>query len=175
MYKEEFNQKTKIIRETFRDTRKIRCITPDDVRKLNGDVYQGGDVFTTEDGEFIDFETQYKDFDEVELAKYIGFAENLYEKHKKPVSVYIMCPSSIKICVREHRIYSDCEFTIKLACSQEDPCQFILKAIKNKIKNHQILDSDDLSVVEKLPVMCRREDRYYFRVESLKIINRIHY
>lgn len=171
----EFEFKKKLIKDNFKDERQIKCQAPEHDIQLDEDVHSGGDIFTTEDGEFIDLEFQHVDFDEFELAKYIDFAENLYEKHQKHVSVYILCPKNIKVCVREHKIISDADFTIKLACSQEDHSKMILDMIKRKIRNKEILDSEDRDMVERLPVMCAKEDRYYYRVESLKIINRYFY
>jgi hypothetical protein len=168
----EFKFKTEIIKESFKDQRPIKCPTPEHITKLDEDVHPGGDIFTTEDGEFIDLEFQQKDFDEVELAKYIDFAENLYEKHHKHVSVYIICPKHINVCVKEHEICSDADFTIKVACSQEDYPKMVLDRINQKIRNKEILDRDDQKMVERLPLMCAKKDRNYYRVESLKIINR---
>ena len=146
-----------LIRKTFKDKRKIKCLTPEDVRMLDDDVYPGGEIFTTEDGEFIDLEFQINDFDEVELAKYVGFAESLYEKHHKKISIYIICPKNIDVYVK---------------CSQEDPCRIILDIINEKIKSKQPLDSEDIRIVEMLPEMCEKKDKMYYRVESLKILNR---
>lgn len=165
------NQPERIIRETFNDTRKIKCVTPEYVRRLDDNVHPGGVIFTTENGEFIDFEIQFEDFDEYELAKYIEFAENLYEKHQKHVSVYLLCPLNINVSVRECPIKSDADFTIKLACSEEDPCHIILNQIKHKISQDILLDDEDYNVLDMLPVKCARKDRNYFRVETLKIIN----
>lgn len=68
---------------------------------------------------------------------------------------------------------SHAEFTIKLACVEEDPCKIILNAIKAKVKNHELLDGDDLHALSMLQVMCRKEDRNYYRREYFKIINKI--
>lgn len=174
MNKTEFNNKIRTIQEVFNDTRKIKCVAPKHAVMLDEGVHPGGDIFTTEEDEFIDFEIQLKDFDAEELAKYVEFAENLYEKHQKKVSVYILCPKNIDVNVRECPLKSDAEFTIKLACSQDDYCHMILNHIKNKLKNDMVLDCDDISAVEMLPVMCNRYDRNYFRVESIKILNMIH-
>ena len=171
----DFNKMQKLFRETFNDERKIKCVTPEHVRRLDDNVHPGGIVITTEDGEFIDFEIQLKDFDEVELAKYVEFAENLYEKHRRKVSVYLLCSKDIDVLVKECRIKSESDFTIKLACSTEDYCHMALNAIKNKIRNHICLDEEDLEILEDLPLKCDKKDRNYFRVEYFKIINRRHY
>jgi hypothetical protein len=165
----------RIIKETFKDDRSIKCRTPEDVRKLDDGIHPGGEIFTTEDDEFIDFELQLRDFDEEELVKYIEFAENLYEKHHKRVSVYLLCPKDVDVSVRECTIKSESDFTIKLACSREGPCHLILNGIKNKLKNNDVLDEDDLYALAMLPVRCDRKDRNYFRLEYLKIINRYFY
>ena len=61
MKEQDFKIRTEIIRETFNDTRKIKCITPEKDRKLDDHVHPGGDIFTTEEGEFIDLEFQLDD------------------------------------------------------------------------------------------------------------------
>ena len=172
MNENDFNLRTKIIKETFNDEREIKCRTPKHLRELDENVHQGGDIFTTEDGEFIDLEFQLEDFDEVELTKYVEFAENLYEKNQKHVSVYILCPKDINVSVKECPIKSEADFTIKLACNQDDLCHMILKAIKNKIRNNEILTGEDFNILANLPVKCAKKDRNYFRVEYFKIINR---
>ena len=133
------------------------------------------DIFTTEEGEFIDFELQLRDFDEEELTKYVEFAENLYEKHQKHVSVYLLCPRDINVCVKECTIKSEADFTIKLAKVPEDSCKIILEGIKNKLKNKEKLDCDDLHALAYLPVMCDKEERNYYRMEYFKIINQLQY
>ena len=173
MNETEFKIKTEIIRDSFQDTRTIKCATPEHIRKLDDDVYKGGDIFTTEDGEFIDLEFQLVDFDEIELAKYVEFAENLYEKHHKHVSVYLICPKSINVLVKECVIKSESDFTIKLYCSQEDPCQMILDGIKHKIKHGEYITQEDIHALAMLPVMCDKKDRNYFRIEYFRIINKL--
>ena len=175
MNKYNISEIEELFRQTFNDDRKIKCITPEHVKRLDDNVHPGGIVFTTEDGEFIDFEFQLKDFDEEELTKYVEFAENLYEKHQKKVSIYLLCSKNIAVLVKECPIKSESEFTIKLACSQDDYCHLALNAIKNKIRNNIRLDEKDMEILENLPVNCSRKDRNYFRLEYFKIINRIHY
>ncbi len=169
----EFKMKIEMIKKYFNDNRKIKCMPPASVLSLDEDVHQGGDIFLTENDEFIDLEFQLEDFDEVELAKYIGFAENLYEKHQKIVSVYLICSKNVNVTVKEQSIKSESDFTIKLYCSQHDPCKMILNLIKNKISRNERLTSEDIDIVHILPLMCDKKDRHYFRVESLKIINMI--
>ena len=47
MNEEEIN----LIRKAFKDNRKIVEETPDEIRRLDDKYYQGGSVYTTEDGE----------------------------------------------------------------------------------------------------------------------------
>ena len=91
MNKENIDLRTNVIRKTFNDQRPIKCLTPEKIREVDEDIYPGGDIFTTDDGEFIDLEFQTTDFDENELVKYVEFAEALYKKHHKPISIYIIC------------------------------------------------------------------------------------
>ncbi len=173
MNKKDFKIRTKIIRETFNDKRKIKYPTPEHVRKVADNIHPGGDIFTTEDGDFIDLEFQMMDFDEDELVKYVELAEALYEKHHKHVAIYVICPNCIDVRVKECEIKSEAEFTIKLACVEEDPCEVVLKVIKNKIKQNELLTGDDLHALSMLQVMCKPEKRNYFRREYFKIINKI--
>ena len=175
MKEQDFKIRTKIIKETFNDSRRIKCITPEKDRKLDDNIYPGGDLFTTEDGEFIDLEFQMEDFNESELVKYVEFAEALYKKHQKQVSIDLLCPDTVNVLVRECEIKSEAEFTIKLACIQENPAHIILDIIKNKINSGELLDGDDLHALSMLPIMCKEEDRNYFRKEYFKIINKLHY
>ena len=71
MKKQDFKIRTKIIQETFNDKRKIKCLTPEDDRKVDENTYPGGDIFTTENG-----------------ACYIGSSISLYAR----VISYFMPP-----------------------------------------------------------------------------------
>lgn len=173
MDNEDFKIRVGIIEKTFNDPRKIKCLTPEKDRELPEHIYRGGDIFTTEEGEFIDLEFQIDDFNEYELAKYIELAEAMYEKHKKRISIYILCPNNVNICVREMEIPSESDFTIKLACIDENPAHTILNAIKSKMKRGTMLDRDDIEVLKTLPLICEKAERNYFRIECLKIMNRI--
>ena len=172
MKNQDFNSKVEIIHKTFNDTRKIRCLAPEHEVRLDEDVYPGGVIFKTEDGEYIDLEFQLEDFDEAELVKYVDFAENLYEKHGKGVSVYLLCPDNINVLVREFEIKSDADFTIRLARIGSDPYQVALDAIKMKAQQGEVLDCDDRKMLDNIPLMCDRKDRNYFRLECFKIKNR---
>ena len=80
-------EEIKLIRKAFRDDRKIIERTPDEIRSVDKKFYQGGSVYTTEDGELIDLEIQERDYDIEDHVNYIEFAEALYEKTKKRVNV----------------------------------------------------------------------------------------
>lgn len=175
MKKQDYKVRTKVIRETFNDKRRLKCIENKDELKLDEHVYKGGDIFKTDDEEFVDLEFQLTDFNEDELVKYVEFAENLYEKHGKYVSIYLICPKDVNVCVRECEIKSEAAFTIKLACISEDPCEIVLNHIKEKVKRNEILNGDDLHALSMLQVICPKEERNYYRKEYLKIINRLEY
>lgn len=167
----DLNQIVEFIHETFNDNRKIKCIEPNRLLKIDKNKYQGGQILITENGEYINLEYQVIDFDESELVKQIEFAEELYELSKKIVSIYLLCPKNVNVTVKECSIKSEAEFTIKLACCQEDICKLILDEIKNKKRNNETLNQNDLNVLEQLPLRCSKEDRNYYRMEYLKIIN----
>ena len=173
MNREEYNIRTKIIEKTFNDNRKIKYLTPEHLRAVDGDIYPGGDIFTTENGDLIDLEFQITDFDEYELVKYVELAEALYEKNGCHIAIYIICPNNVNVYVKEGEIMSQADFTIKLACINEDPCKIILKAIKYKISNNELLNGDDLHALSMLQSVCKKEERNYYRREYFRIINRI--
>lgn len=172
MNTKEFNIRTSIIRETFKDPRKIVASATAEELGINDEIHHEGDFFITSEGKIIDLELQSEDFTEYELVKYIELAEHLYEKYGKEVSIYIICPKEINVYVKEEEILSEADFTIKLACSQVDSCEVILDAIKNKIRNHEILDEDDWYNLRHLQIMCEKSKRNYYRLEYLKIRNK---
>ena len=172
MREQDFITKSKIIEETFNDKRKIKCVTPEEDRKVDENIYPGGDIFTTETGELIDLEFQMEDFTAEELVKYVELAEELYERHQKQVAIYIICPDNVDVLVKECEIKSKADFVIRLARIQENPAEIILKILKEKL-DKGTFDLDDLEALIMLPVMCKKEDQHYFRIESLKMINEI--
>lgn len=171
MKPKDFNIRKKVIEETFNDKRNIKCALSKDELNIPSHIHQEGEIFKTEDGEFIILEFQLKDFTVDELVKYVELAECLYEQHGKYVTIYLICPKNINVCVRECDIKSRAGFTIKLACIQEDPLQVVLNSIKSKIRYEGFLDGDDLHALAILPDMCKKEDRKYYLKEYLKIIN----
>lgn len=173
MDEEIYEIKTKIIQDMFDDQRAIKCCISEDALDVGEDDYPGGDVFKTEDGGFIDLELQLTDFDENELVKYIRFAEALYEKHQKPVAIYIICPTGVDVCVKECTIHSKADFVIKLARVDMDPCKIALEAIKNKIRNSRMLDGDDVFALSMLAMVCRPEERDHYLKEYFRIMNRL--
>ena len=47
----------------------------------------------------------------------------------------------------------------------------LLNIIKNKLKKGETLDNDDLYALSMMPMICKKEERNYFRKEYFKIIN----
>lgn len=175
MREQDFITKSKIIEETFNDKRKIKCYMPIQNLNLDEDIHQEGDIFITENYEIIDLEFQFTDFTEDELVKYVELAEALYEKNNKQISIYVICPNTINICVREFEIKSEADFTIRLAAIEENLAQIVLDIIKSKINKGEILDNEDIEVLKILPLSCKKEERNYFRRECFKIINKLQY
>lgn len=126
MKEEELN----LIRKVFKDNRTIIEETPYEIRKVDSQYYQGGSVYTTEDGEFIDLEIQERDYDIEDHVNYIEYAEQLYEKHQKKVNIYVYCIPSVKINIKMYSIKSNADFKIKLGQIQKNS---MIKRIKSKI------------------------------------------
>lgn len=175
MKEKSFKIRKNVIRETFNDESKIVSSVDAEELAIDKDIHQGGDIFITSKGEFIDLELQDEDFTEDELVKYVELAEGLYEEYGSKVSIYILCPRDINVCVKEFRIKSDADFTIKLACIDEDPCEAMLDYYKSKIRANEPLNKDDMDILESLPMRCKKEKRNYYRREIFKIMNRSHY
>ena len=171
----DFDIKTKLIKETFNDEINIKYDLSEKEPQIVNDFSEEIDIYVTEDEEIICLDILLNDFDVEQLTQYIEFAETLYEKEKKSVSIYLLCPPNINVCVKECELRSEAEFSIKLARIEENPCSMILDKIKNKMKNNEILDSDDMNALLMLPVMCEKKDRHYYRKESIRILNEINY
>lgn len=172
MKEKDFDIRTKVIKETFDDNSHIVSSIDAQELGIDSNIHQGGDIFITSTGEFIDLEFQDVDFTAEELAKYMEFAEELYEKYGKRISIYILCPKNINVNVKEFEIYSNAPFTIKLACINEDPCEIILTHIKEKMKK-ETLDANDIMMLARLPGMCQKEDRKYYLTEYIRIVSRL--
>ena len=157
MNEQDFEIKAKIIRETFNDKRKIKYPLCENFENICG----GENIFTTEDGQVIDLELFIGDFREGELKKYVKLAERLYDKTEKHVSIYIICPDASRIYVKECEIQSEANFTIKLACFNENPAQLILNVIQEKLKNGEMLDDDDIFAILMIPLMCKTDNEIY--------------
>ena len=172
MNNENLNIRSEIIKNAFYDNRNITEEISEEERNLPADIYQGGDLYKTEDGELIDLELQINDFDVDELVKYVELAEELYYAYDAPVSIYILCSKNVRILTKECEIMSEANFTIRLASPQEDIAEYLLEEIKDKLKKEKYLSEKDLNTVKMLPIICDRENRNYFRKEHFKIINK---
>ena len=115
------------------------------------------------------------DFDAEELSKRVEIAESIYELYKKPVMITVLCPKDVDVLVKECPIKSEADFTIKLSTLAEDTCTNILNFIKNKTENYEKLSAKDLEVLSMLPMMCKKEERHYYRIQYLNIISNLHY
>ncbi|MBQ9024970.1 MAG: hypothetical protein IJ104_01110 [Methanobrevibacter sp.] len=160
----------RIIKEAFDETRTIIGYAPEEMIPLNDSFHHGGDLFITDEGELIALEYQMRNFDENELAKYVELAEELYEKNEVSVSIYVLCPNTIKVTAPECVIKSEAIFNIKLACFSPNPAYDALEHMKEKVNKKIKLDEEDLDVLSRIPMMGPKEDRKKLRVECFKII-----
>lgn len=175
MKTEDFNLRAKIIKETFDDHKKIVSHVKIGDLRINCNIPDDDDILINSDGDFIYLDIQQVNFTEEELVKFVEFAEETYEKYGQHISIYLLCPKNIDICVREFEIKSDSSFTIKLACINEDPCKIILDGIKEKIRANIMPDENDLQALAKLHKWCKAEERHYYLMEYIKIVNRLNY
>lgn len=161
-----------IIKEVFDEERKILGFAPPEMTDIKKNCYKGGDIFITENGELIDLEYQINDFDENELAKYIELAEELYNINNVSISIYVLCPDTVKILTPECTIPSEASFNIKLACFAGSPIYDILYHIKEKIDKNICISNEDIHTLFMIPLYCPEKDRKNLRIECLRLLNR---
>ena len=140
--------------------------------EVSDECHQGGDIFITEEGELIDLEYQLKDFDEEELAKYGELAEELYEKNEVPISIYVLCSTTVNVLIPEIPIKSEAVFNIRLACLDDNPIYDTLYQIKEKVEKEIRLDDEDLMDLINMPVMVPKKDRKKLRIECIKLLRK---
>ena len=170
MNKEDFQIDTILIRTEFDDQRPLRKLPEELEMKLDPKIVETGSTFIADDGEIVYFTLQFR---EDELVKYTEIAEKLYKLTHKRVSVYILCSNDIEVNMKICQIMSNADFTIKLFKSKYNPAKHILGLIKDKFKNNQRISPEDIAVLARLPMMCGKKDRNYFRKEYFKIVNQI--
>ncbi|WP_407413217.1 hypothetical protein [Methanobrevibacter sp.] len=170
MNEENITEKIRIIQEVFDEKRNIIDYAPPEMVEVCNECYPGGDIFITKEGELIDLECQFKDFDEEDLAKYAELAEELYEKNKVPISIYVLC--SERVLVPEIPIKSEAIFNIKLARIEHNPIYDTLFQIKEKVENGMPLDDEDFFGLLTLPIMGSKKDRKKLRVECYRLLRK---
>ncbi len=165
------SKEIKIIKEVFDEKREIIDYAPEKMIPINEKYYPGGDIFITDTGELIDLEIQFEDFDENELNKYVKLAEELYEINNVEISIYILCSKQIKVIAPEYIINSKAEFTIKLACFDENPVDDLFMRIKDKLNRKISLNKEDLTTLAMIPYMVPEKDRDRMLVECYELLN----
>lgn len=166
------SKEIKIIKEVFDEKREIINYAPKKMISINDKHYQGGDIFITDTGELIDLEIQLEDFNETELYKYVKLAEELYEINNVEISIYILCSKQIKVIAPEQIINSKAEFTIKLACFNENPVNELFIQIKDKINRKISLNKEDLTTLAMIPYMVPEKDRDRMLIECYELLSK---
>ncbi len=172
MNNEKIRPEIQIIKEAFNEKRNITGYAPKEMIQLSEHCHNGGDIFITEEGELIDLEYQMKDFDEEELVKYIELAEELYEKNNVAISIYILCPKTIKVTAPEIPIKSTAIFNIKLACFEGNPVYNMLYHIKEKIDKKIPIDEEDYENLLMIPMMGPKKEKNNLRIECYRLLKK---
>ena len=107
----------------------------------------------------------------VELADKVEEVERLYDEFGKTINLYLICPSNVRVLVKEFEIKSEADFCIRIAQTDLDPCNMVLNTIKTKIANNETLGEDDLQALQLLPVMCEPSQRKMMKREVFRIMN----
>lgn len=173
MNNEKILQEIQIIKEAFDEKRNILGYAPKEMIQVSESCHEGGDIYITEEGDLIDLEYQMKDFDETELVKYIELAEELYEKNNAAISIYILCPKTIKVTAPEIPIKSTAIFNIKLACFEGNPVYNMLYQIKEKIDKNIPIDEEDYDNLLMIPMMGPKKEKNNLRIECFKLLKKV--
>lgn len=173
MTKKDLQKKEEIIQDTFGDNRTVNYLSSNELEKINFKDVEKDDFLKTDNDELIYLHFQLSDFGIDELNYYVDLAEYLYNLFNMKVNLYLICTKYVKVTIKESIIRSEAYFTIKLACIDEDPVEIVHRAIKKKIANNETLNDDDLHALSMMPVMCRIEDRSYYRKEYFRLMNKI--
>jgi hypothetical protein len=174
MNKEDFQIDTILIRKEFSEERPLRQLPQELEKKLDPKITETGSIFIADDGELVYFTLQLTDFGEKELVEYTEIAEKLYELNHKQVHLNILCSNDIDVHMKVCEIVSDADFKIKICKSEYNPAEHILDMIKSKMRDKKRISSEDLHVLARLPMICEKKDRNYYRLEYFKIVNQLH-
>ena len=147
-----------IVKDTFKDYRRMEEV--------------GVDTFKTEDNEIVITKIQIGDFTPKALAEYTVLCEDAYEKYNTKINLYIIMDPLAKVTVKQMEIKSKADFTIKLALSNEDPIEKMIKLIGEKITNGTATQ-EDYEALKMIPVNCKKEDRLYYRQKTLEMLNMV--
>lgn len=128
-----------------------------------------GDIFRTDDSNIIYVEMLLRDFSVDELVRMVSISEALCDKYDCHCTCYILCYGDVT--VNEMPILSDKDFTIRLAQSDMNHCEVILNIVKSKLMRGILLDEEDINALYKLPMVCKVEDRNFYRKEVFNILN----
>ena len=157
-----------MIENIFGDYREIVGKASDEIQKIARKHEIPAEIYKTENDEFISFSMTKNDFGNKELDKYQRYGEELYEKSKKEVSIYILGSPHVKLKVTKE-IESTAPLLINLSIIEYSSAYDTLRHIKGLVENHKKLDSEDLNALKMIPYMGPPEDKRNLRVECLKL------
>ena len=157
-----------IIENVFGDFREIAGKASDEIQSISQKHGIDAKIYRTKNNELISYGITNKDFGNEELEKYKKYGEDLYEKSRKEVCIYILGSPHIKVNVTEE-FESEAEIKINVSLMDYNSTYMTLRHLKNLVKNREKLDKDDLFALKMIPAMGPPEDKRYLRIECLKL------
>lgn len=169
MKNENFEEKIEIIKMQFDEPRKIIGKASDDIQKISEKYGIYGDVYETQDYEYIASVIIDENFTYKVLNQMKEYGEELYERNHKPVSIYILGSPHVENMITEHVIESTAEIVIKFSKMEYSDAYEIYWHLKGLVENNIKLNKDDQFALSMIPMMGPPEDKRNLRIECLKI------
>ena len=157
-----------LIENVFGDYREIVGKASDEIQEIAIKHELPSVIYKTVNNELISFSMTKNDFGNKELDKFQIYGEELYEKSKKEISIYILGSPHVKLKVTKE-IESTAPITINLSVIEYSSTYDTLRHIKGLVENREKLDNDDLNALKMIPYMGPPEDKRNLRVECLKL------
>ena len=139
----------------------------DELREVNSHYFDCDKVFQNRT-HTVAMKAITGDFGPEELADVVDIAEKLFDAFEKPVYVCMAMDSHNRVTVKEMKIKSHADFTIKLAIL--DMYKIALEKVKENIANGTA-DDADRHVLEMIPLAVPADMRKEVRKECFELLN----
>ncbi|WP_407413213.1 hypothetical protein [Methanobrevibacter sp.] len=157
-----------IIENIFGDFREIKGKASDEIQSIAEKHGIDAEIYKTKNNELISYGMIRKDFENSDFEKYKVYGEELYEKSKKQVCIYLLGTPDIKFNVTKE-FESKAEIKINISFMGYSSVYNTLRHIEDLVKNRKKLDKEDLFALKMIPTIGPPEDKRNLRIECLKL------